>query len=108
LEKKAAMSTSSIPTILTIVFSVTTVVVILYPIIKLTPYWLERSVGKKVVMHSRAIVALDAAIGDAGNTPEHLARLVEQRAFHVAALAQLAPQAAATADAVTARIDAAA
>jgi hypothetical protein len=102
------MTTDSIPTVLTIVFSITTVAVFLFPIVRLTPFWLERSVGKKVVMHTRAIAALDAAIGDAGNTADHLARLIEQRDFHVAALAQLAPQAVPSNDPVPTQINAAA
>lgn len=102
------MTTADIPTVLTVIFTLTTIAVFLYPVVRLAPYWLERSVGRKIVMHSQAISALDAAISDAGNTPEHLARLIEQRGFHVVALAQLAPPATVPAGAGPARIDAAA
>ena len=102
------MTTASIPTVLTIVFSLLTLGVFLFPIIRLTPHWLERSVGKKVVLHSRAIAALDAAIEDAGNTAEHRARLIEQRDFNVAALARLAPQGAPSLAPADVRINAAA
>jgi hypothetical protein len=74
---------------LMIFFSVTTVAVILYPIIKLTPSWLERRLDRKIAFHRDAIVALEAALiatTDAAQT----ARLTEQRDFHRAALASLA------------------
>ena len=74
---------------LMIFFSVTTVVVILYPLIKLTPSWLERRLNTKIKFHGDAIVALDAALA-ATRDPAQTARLAEQRDFHRAALASLA------------------
>lgn len=76
---------------LMVVFSITTVAVFLYPIIKLLPSWLERSLGKKIAFHRDAIVALGTAIERAHNAPEHLARLQAQRDYHRAALTALAP-----------------
>jgi len=79
---------------LMIFFSLTTVAVIIYPLIKLTPSWLERRLDRKIGFHRDAIVALDAAIA-AGSDPVQTARLTEQRDFHRAALASLAvPQVA--------------
>jgi hypothetical protein len=81
---------------LMIFFSVTTVGVILYPIFKLTPSWLERRLDRKIAFHRDAIVALEAAL-TATTDPAQTARLTEQRDFHRAALASLAvPQPAPT------------
>jgi hypothetical protein len=74
---------------LMIFFSVTTVAVILYPLVKLTPSWLERRLNTKIKFHGDAIVALEAAIA-ASNDPAQSARLTAQRDFHRAALASLA------------------
>jgi hypothetical protein len=74
---------------LMIFFSVTTVAVILYPIVKLTPSWLERRLDRKIAFHRDALVALDAALA-ATTDPVQTARLTEQRDFHRAALASLA------------------
>lgn len=81
---------------LMIFFSVTTVAVFLYPIIKLTPSWLERRLNAKIRFHGEAIVVLEAALA-ATNDPAQTARLTSQRDFHRAALASLAvPQPAPT------------
>jgi hypothetical protein len=81
---------------LMIFFSVTTVAVFLYPIIKLTPSWLERRLNGKIKFHGDAIVALDAALATTSD-PAQGARLTAQRDFHRAALASLAvPQPAPT------------
>jgi hypothetical protein len=81
---------------LMIFFSVTTVAVILYPIIKLTPSWLERRLDRKISFHRDALVALESALA-ATNDQAQSARLATQLDFHRAALASLAvPQKAQT------------
>jgi hypothetical protein len=81
---------------LMIFFSVTTVAVIFYPIIKLTPAWLERRMNAKIKFHGDAIVALEAALAATSDAAQS-ARLTDQRDFHRAALASLAvPQPAPT------------
>jgi hypothetical protein len=74
---------------LMIFFSVTTVAVILYPILKLTPSWLHRRLAAKIKFHGDAIIALEAALA-ATTDPAQSARLTAQRDFHRAALASLA------------------
>lgn len=74
-------------------FSVTTLVVVLYPVIKLTPSWLQRSLDRKIAFHRDALGALGTAITGAHNDPAHLARLTAQRDYHHAALQTLAPDA---------------
>lgn len=74
-----------------IFFTVTTIAVLLFPIVKLTPSWLERSLGKKLVFHRQAYAALSAAVDQAHNDPEHAARLAAQRDYHRSALRALVP-----------------
>jgi hypothetical protein len=81
---------SPIITGLTIFFSVTTVVVGLYPIVKLTPSWLERRLNRQIAFHHDALLALDAALALPGNDGTQASRLTEQRDFHRAALHALA------------------
>lgn len=76
---------------LTAFFAVTTAVVFLYPIVKLTPSWLERSLNKKIAFHRAAHVALSTAVAQAHNDPEHAARLAAQRDYHRSALQALVP-----------------
>lgn len=102
------MSGSPIITGLMVVFSITTVAVFLYPIIKLTPSWLERSLGKKVAFHRDAAVALGVAIERAHNDPEHRGRLQVQRDYHLASLTALVPGDAAIETPLRQDIDAAA
>jgi hypothetical protein len=75
-----------------IFFSATTVAVIAYPIVKLLPSWLERSVNRKVDFHRDAIAALDLAISRSGDDPAQRARLIAQADFHRGALAVHAPK----------------
>jgi hypothetical protein len=101
------MSASPIISGLMLFFSATTVAVIAYPIVKLLPSYLERSVYRKIAMHRDAIAALDIAIGrttDAGQR----GRLQAQADFHRDALARLAPGDAMLAPPAAARLDAAA
>jgi hypothetical protein len=99
---------SPIITGLMIFFSVTTVVVLLYPIIKLAPSWFERSVSRKAGLHRDSILALDMAIDRAGGDVEHRARLEAQRDYHRSALANLLPGDASLASPTPQRVDAAA
>lgn len=85
------MSGSHIPNGLMIIFSITTIVVFLYPIIKLTPSWLERSMARKVIMHRDALAGIGAALERTDNDPEQIARLQVQHEFHRAALQALVP-----------------
>jgi hypothetical protein len=101
------MSGSSIVNGLMIFFSATTVAVIAYPIIKLLPSWLERSVYRKIDHHRGAIAALGLAI-DRADDAAHRARLVAQQDWNRAALAALAPHDVAAAVSASARVDAAA
>jgi hypothetical protein len=84
------MSLESIPDFLSIFFTVTTVVVFLFPIVKLTPSWLERSIARKVIAHREALAGLDAAIAVTRDA-EQIARLNVQRDYHCAALNTLVP-----------------
>lgn len=102
------MSASPIITGLMVFFSATTVAVIAYPIIKVLPSWLERSVFRKVGFHRDAIAALDLAISRNGDDPEQRARLTAQADYHRSALAALAPSDAMLAATQPARLDAAA
>ncbi len=102
------MSASPIITGLMVFFSATTVAVIAYPIIKLLPSWLERSVYRKVAFHRDAIAALDLAISRTTDDPAHRARLIAQADFHRGALAALAPHDGLIAAPQPVRLDAAA
>lgn len=99
---------SPIITGLMIFFSVTTAVVVFYPIIKLAPSWFERSVSRRAALHREAIAALGLAIDRAGGDVEHRARLVAQRDYHRGALANLFPDDAVLAAPAPLRVDAAA
>ena len=100
------MPTHPIISGLMLFFTATTVAVIAYPIVKLLPSWLERSVYRKIACHRDAIAALGVAI-DRCQDVDQLARLTAQRDFHRAALARLAPDEV-DAPAPVARVDAAA
>ena len=102
------MSSSPIITGLMIFFSITTVVVVLYPIVKLAPSWFERSLHRRGALHRQAIAALGLAISRVGGDVEHRARLVAQRDYHRASLASLFPDDAALATPEPQRINAAA
>lgn len=101
------MSDSHIPNGLAVFFTITTLVVFFYPIIKLTPSWLERRMAKNIVLHRNAIIALDIAAAvttDAG----HRARLKAQREYHQAIIDSLMPGDAAASRAAAAGFDKAA
>ncbi|KAB7645599.1 hypothetical protein [Polymorphobacter fuscus] len=102
------MSGSLIINGLMIFFSLTTVAVVAYPLVKLLPSWLERSIYRKVAYHRDAIAALQVAIDRNQTDIEHRDRLLAQMAFHRRSLADLAPGDAADAPKTSARIDAAA
>ena len=76
---------------LAVFFTITTVAVFLYPIIKLTPSWLERRVNRQIGFHRGAIAALGSAMAGTDNDHAHRARLAAQHDYHRAALMALAP-----------------
>jgi hypothetical protein len=88
--QRIGMSGSSIITGLMVFFSLTTVGVVLYPVIKLTPSWLERRLGRKIDMHRASLLSLDAALAVPGQDAVQVARLAAQRDWHRAALQSLA------------------
>jgi hypothetical protein len=83
------MPVSSITNGLTIFFSITTSVVLLYPLIKLVPSWLERRASKKAAFHRAALVAIELAMAHSGQDAAKGDRLTEQREFHRRALRSL-------------------
>lgn len=85
------MTDSPMINVLSVFFTVTTVAVILYPIIKLAPSWLEGRVHKQVMFHRNAIEALDIALANTQAEPGQLLRLTTQRDYHRDALMTLAP-----------------
>jgi hypothetical protein len=85
------MSGSHIPHGLMVIFSITTMVVFLYPIIKLTPLWLERSMAKKIIFHRDAMAAIGTAMERSHNDADQFARLQAQHDYHRAALNAVAP-----------------
>lgn len=87
------MTASPIINGLMIVFSISTVVVFLFPIIRLAPSWLERRLNKQIVFHSDAVEALAVAIERSHNDPAQRERLVQQHDYHRTALIALAPEA---------------
>ena len=93
---------------LMIFFTVTTIAVIAYPLVKLLPSWLERSVYRKVAFHSDAFAAIEVALARPHNAPEYQARLTAQHDYHRKALAALAPGHPAPAAAEPTKVDAAA
>ena len=74
-------------------FSITTVIVLLYPIIRLAPSWLERRVYRQIAFHRAAVAALTTEIDRAHNDRPHHDRVQGQLDYHRAALAALAPSA---------------
>lgn len=101
------MAGSPIISGLMLFFTATTVAVVAYPIIKLLPSWLERSVYRKIAGHRDAIAALDVALDRCVDIGQR-GRLVAQRDWHRAALVKLAPEDAEATGTVPARVDAAA
>ena len=101
---------SGVPIIngLMVFFTLTTIAVIAYPIVKILPSWLEGAVHRKIAFHRDAIIALEVAIDRAGNDPAQHARLTTQLARNKAALTALAPADAPGAAPVRAQVDAAA
>jgi hypothetical protein len=99
---------SPIITGLMIFFSVTTIGVVLYPLIKLTPSWLERSLNKKINFHRDAVVALANAVERTHNDPVQRARLQAQHDYHRSALTALVPGEAVAPVAIPRALDAAA
>lgn len=102
------MSGSLIINGLMIFFSVTTVAVLLYPIIRLTPSWLEGSLGKRIAFHRAAAGALEAAMKVAHDDRGQFDRLKAQHDFHRASLAMMAPSGRVAPEDVPQRVDAAA
>lgn len=102
------MSGSALIDGMMIFFSVTTVAVLLYPLIRLTPSWLEASLGKKIAFHRAAAAALETAIERAHNDPAQRARLQAQHDYHRVSLATLAPGGRVAETEVPQRINAAA
>jgi hypothetical protein len=76
---------------LMIFFTLTSVAVLLYPIIKLLPSWLERRLNRKIEIHRASVAALDTAMAAPGLDPGQVMRLAAQRDWHRAALQALAP-----------------
>jgi hypothetical protein len=101
------VSDSHIPNGLAIFFTITTVVVFFYPIIKLTPSWLERRMAKNIARHRSAIIALDHAAA-ATSDAEHRARLEAQRDYRQGVINRLMPGDAAASRAAAALLDKAA
>ena len=99
------MSASPIISGLMIFFTLTTIAVIAYPLVKVLPSWLERSVYRKIAFHRDAIAALDLAASRNADNPEHRARLMANADSHRAALAALAPRDAMLAAAAPQRAD---
>ncbi len=93
---------------LMIFFTLSTIAVIAYPIVKLLPSWLERRVYRTAAFHRDVIAALGLAIERATADPEHRSRLEAQRAFHSRALTTLVPGDSLVDTAVPAKVDAAA
>lgn len=102
------MSASPIITGLTILFSISTVTVFLFPIVRLAPSWLERPLNKKIVFHTAAIDALQEALARAHNGSAQHARLTAELEYHRAALLTLAPAQVAEATKVPRAFDSAA
>jgi hypothetical protein len=100
------MSNSTIPNGLAIFFTIATLIVFFYPIIKLTPSWLERRMATNIIRHRRAIMALDEAAATTTDA-EHRTRLETQRDYHQAIINSLMPGEAAASRAA-ARFDVAA
>jgi hypothetical protein len=101
------VSDSHIPNGLAVFFTITTLVVFFYPIIKLTPSWLERRMAKSIALHRSAIIVLDQAVA-ATTDVEHRARLEAQRDHHRGIIDKLMPGDAAAGRAAAARFDEAA
>ena len=83
------MPVSSITNGLTMFFSITTFVVLLCPLIKLAPSWLERRASKKAAFHRAAMEAIELALAHSGQDTAKGDRLTEQREFHRRALRSL-------------------
>ena len=77
-------------TYMAIVFTVITLAVIMFPIIKLAPSRLARRMNGRVAFHREAIAALTTAI-EHTDDPEHRERLASQLTYQRAAFAQIAP-----------------
>lgn len=85
------MDSSPIISGLMIFFSVTTAVVLAYPIVKLAPLWFERRVHARAELHRRALAALAVAVELSADDAEQRRRLIAQIDFNRAALANLVP-----------------
>ena len=98
------MSGSHIPNGLMAVFSIMTVAVFLYPIVKLTPSWLERKMAKKIILHRDAIAVLAPTVETTIDV-DHRARLQTQLDYHQAAITALVPGEVAAARAAPVGVD---
>jgi hypothetical protein len=72
-------------------FSVTTVAIIAYPIVRLTPSWLEGRLNRQIAFHRQAADALVHAMAQAPLDAAQQARLAAQLEFHRGALMDLVP-----------------
>lgn len=63
------------------------------------PRWMADRTKRQIMLHRNAVEALDIAIPRAGNDADQHARLTANRAYHLAALANLAPAEAAALEA---------
>lgn len=84
------MSGSTVIHGLMIFFSITTVGVLLYPLMKLAPCWQERRISNKVALHRTALEEIERKLAQAGQDALLVCRLMAQRDFHRQALQFLA------------------
>jgi hypothetical protein len=87
------MSNQALINIMAVLFTITTVAVLLYPVFRILPSWLEGSVNRKIKFHSDAVAALATEMARTQHDSAHLARLTEQYEWNRSALAALAPNA---------------
>ena len=85
------MSGSPIITAMTIVFSITTVAVVLFPVIKLLPSRLERRVYRQIAFHRDATAQLAIAIARSHDDRAQHQRLTASYEYHRRALLNLSP-----------------
>jgi hypothetical protein len=72
------------------IWTVTTIIVLLFPLARLTPFWWQRRTAPKIIRHRRELAAAEAALAQTGD-PTEQARLQSARAHHQAALERLVP-----------------
>jgi hypothetical protein len=72
------------------ILTVTTIIVLLYPLVRLAPFWRQRGSAHRIIRHRQELAATEAALAETRD-PDELARLQAARAHHQAALQRLAP-----------------